>query len=85
MGGSAILAIQFLRAALGIVPAECSEVPLNGWDAIGFAASLRRTGGTGGDVEPEDLRIRGEGRKILASAPGGKMLPVRRIGPSRIG
>lgn len=37
MGGSAILAIQFLRAALGIVPAECSEVPLNGWDAIGFA------------------------------------------------
>ena len=36
-------------------------------------------------IEPYNLRVRGEGREVLAPAPGGKMLPVRGAGTAGIG
>lgn len=88
-GDGAIPAIEFLRAALGIVPADGGKTPLDGRNAVQLAAACWRAngtaGGAGGDVEADDLRIRGQGRKILAATPGGKMLPVGGVGLSGVG
>ena len=44
----------------------------------GFRAG--RAGGAGGDVEAENLRIRGQGMEVLPPRPGGIMAPVGGVG-----
>jgi hypothetical protein len=74
-GDGAILAIE-CHTALGTIPADGSQAPLDGRDAVGFRAALGRPGRTGCDVQTNDFRIRGQGRQILTAAPSGKMLPI---------
>jgi hypothetical protein len=90
-GNGAVRAIEFL-AALGIVPGQGRKAALNGGNGVRLGAARRRANGTagcgangtGGDVEPDDLRIGRQRRNILAPAPGGEMFPVRGIGAAGV-
>lgn len=73
------------RPALGIIPGERRKPPLDRRDRIRLAIGGRRAGGAGGDVEADGLRRRRQDLEALAPAPGGKVLPVRRIGPAGVG
>lgn len=84
-GDRAILAVESCAAALRVVPGQRRQPPLDGGDRTGFAAAVHGAGGAGRDVQPDHVRIRGQGRKILAPAPGGKMLPVGGVGAARVG
>ena len=76
-GDVPVLAVHRL-AALGEIPHERREAALDGADRAGFRAG--RAGGAGGDVEAENLRIRGQGREVLPPRPGAKMAPVGGVG-----
>ena len=66
-GDVPVLAVHRL-AALGEIPHERREAPLDGADRARLRAG--RAGGAGGDVEAENLRIRGQGREVLPPRPG---------------
>ena len=77
-----VLAVHRL-AALGEIPHERRQPPLDRADRARLRA--RRAGGAGGDVEPEDLGIRGQGGEVLAAGPGRIMPPVGGIGAGGVG
>ena len=77
-----VLAVHRL-AALGEIPHERRQPPLDRADRARLRA--RRAGGAGGDVEPEDLGIRGQGGEVLAAGPGRIMPPVGGIGAGCVG
>ena len=74
-GDVPVLAVDRL-AALGEIPHERREPPLDGADRARLRAG--RAGGAGGDVEAENLRIRGQGREVLPPRPGGNSGASRR-------
>ena len=76
-GDVPVLAVDRL-AALGEIPLERREPPLDGADRARLRAG--RAGGAGGDVEAENLRIRGQGGEVLPARPGGVMAPVGGVG-----
>ena len=76
-GDVPVLAVDRL-AALGEIPRERREPPLDRADRARLRAG--RAGGAGGDVEAENLRIRGQGIEVLPPRPGGKMSPVGGVG-----
>ena len=79
-----ILAVERLTA-LSVVPSKGGKPALDRRNGVQFSITANSTGRTGGDVEPDDLRLRGERRERLAPTPGGKMLPIARIGTPGIG
>lgn len=73
------------HAALGAIPANGRKAPRDGGDGIRLHAPFGGSGGACGNVEAGDLRIRGEGRKVLPPAPGGEMLPIGGVGAAGVG
>ena len=76
-GDVPVLAVHRL-AALGEIPHQRREAPLDGADRARLRAG--RAGGAGGDVEAENLRIRGQGREVLPPRPGVIVAPVGGVG-----
>lgn len=74
-----VLAIE-AQTPLRVIPGYQREATLDRRDRIRLQATFGRAGSTGGDVKPDCLRMWGEGRKMGAPAPGGKVLPVRCVG-----
>lgn len=58
------------QAALGKIPPQSRQAPLDGGDGKRFNAALRITGGAGADVESDFLHLRGQRLKAVAPAPG---------------
>ena len=73
----AVLAVERL-AALGEIPHERRQPPLDGADRARLRAG--RAGGAGGDVEAENLRIRGQHKEVLPAGPGAIVAPVGGVG-----
>src|SRR5438445_12884607 len=72
------------QAALGKVPGEAGEAPLDRRDAERWQAAFRLTGGAGADVETDDLARRRQRIEAFAEAPAGEMPPVLGVGVSRV-
>jgi len=61
-------------AELAIAPANPREAPLQRRDGNRLLSAPAVD--AGGEIEPDGLRIRGEGVKPLAAQPGGKLSPI---------
>ena len=83
-GDMPVLAVERL-AALGIIPGQRREPALDRRHRVRLLVGRRRAGGAGGDVEADDLRIRGQEREVLAPAQARKMPPVGGVGAPGVG
>lgn len=83
LGAMLTAGLKFCFAGLQAASALARSSVSNFSWALGDVANAK-TRGAGGDVEADDLRIRGQGRKVLAPAPGRKMIPARGIGLVRV-
>lgn len=62
-GNRPVLSVQ-RRTTLGTVPADGGEAALDGRNRVRSAAEVNCAGGAGGDVQADDLRIRGRGERL---------------------
>jgi hypothetical protein len=83
-GDVAVGAVERL-AALGAVPGNGREPPLDGAHRARLLARGRGLRRRGGEVEADHLRVRGQGFEVPAPAPGGVVAPVGGIGALRCG
>ena len=82
-GDVPVRAVHWL-AALGEIPHERREPPLDRADRAFRLPAAAGPRGAGGDVESDDLRIRGQGREVLPPRPGRIVSPIGGICFSRV-
>jgi hypothetical protein len=81
-GNMPIGAVERL-AALGAGPGDGREPPLDGAHRVRLFAGGRGLRRRGGEVEADDLRVRGQGFQFPAAAPCGVVAPVGGVGALR--
>jgi len=80
-GDVAVGAVEFF-SPLREIPPQGRDPPLEGGDRVGFSGD--RPGGAGGDIEAQDLGIRGQGGESVAACPGRIVSPVGSVGSARV-